>query len=273
MAQSQFYEKIVHGLEALAGVLGGDPTPETLALSAKAIASELTPEQFERACVLAIKQCKFFPRPAEIIALGAGDDSRPGVEVAWAMCPSKEELSVVWTEEMAESFGLCRSLLTDGDPIAARMVFKEHYQKMIVIARAERRPVRWIVSLGWEKSDRVRVLSDAVQNGRLKVDFAYGLLSPEQKDEFAMQLPAPVRKLLIGDSKPNPEQVDVVNKLLAEMRERKLLAAPKDEAPELTVEEWRRRKLEAKAQAAAFILQRNQRNKEVKSAKRTRKKS
>lgn len=179
-------------------MLGGEVTGETLALSAKAIASELTPEQFEFACVQAVKRCKFFPRPAELIALGQGDDGRPDIEAAWAMCPSTEERSVVWTEEIAEAFGLCRPLLTDGDHIAARMVFKEQYQKLLTRARIDHKPVRWIPSLGWDKSDRVRALSEAIQKHRIEAKHAYGLLAPEQQDELLLQLPAPTRLLLVG---------------------------------------------------------------------------
>jgi hypothetical protein len=121
----------------------------------------------------------------------AEEDGRPGVETAWAMCPRTEERSVVWTEEMAQAFGLCRNLLQSGDEIGARMVFKEQYPGLVGAARIAHLPVRWIASLGWDPGDRVRALREAVENKRLPAAHAFGLLGAEGRVELLRALPAP----------------------------------------------------------------------------------
>lgn len=103
------------------------------------------------------------------------DDGRPGVEEAWAMIPKSEGTSVVWTEEMAKAFGVAVHLI-DHNEIAARMAFKEAYQREVSAARNDGAPVRWIPSLGLDASSRESVLTEAVANGRLPAAHAAKLL-------------------------------------------------------------------------------------------------
>ena len=49
------------------------------------------------------------------------DDGRPDPEEAWAMLPKDEGSSVVWTEEMAQAFGIAYPLMRSGEMIPARM--------------------------------------------------------------------------------------------------------------------------------------------------------
>src|SRR2546421_716023 len=80
---------------------------------------------------------------------------------------------------MAEAFELARKLLHEHGEIAARMAFKEKYTTLLASARVESRPVKWMISLGWDKADRVRALSDAVRKQQIQPAEAYGLLGPE----------------------------------------------------------------------------------------------
>ncbi len=128
------------------------------------------------ACIKALHLCqrelRTFPTVADIIS--RIDDGRPSPEIAWGMMPKSEADSVVWTEEMKEAFLDVNSLLDD--PIAARMAFKESYQKLLQIARIERRPTVWTASLGHDKIARERVLKQAVTQGRLNALEAQKLL-------------------------------------------------------------------------------------------------
>ena len=90
------------------------------------------------------------------------DDGRLGVEEAWAMMPFSESQSVVWTEEMAQAFGIALPLLCEGEKVAARMAFKEAYLRLNGEARDAGKPVVWSPSLGHDKSGREPVLSEAV---------------------------------------------------------------------------------------------------------------
>jgi hypothetical protein len=95
------------------------------------------------------------------------DDGRPGVEVAWAMTPRDERDTAVLTTEILDALRIAQPLLTEGDEIAARMAFKEAYTKRVEIARANRLPVRWHVSIGWDAAGRVAPLAEAVRLGRI----------------------------------------------------------------------------------------------------------
>jgi len=95
------------------------------------------------------------------------DDGRPGPEEAWAMIPRDERTSVVWTDEMAEAFGVCYQMIEVGEYIPARMAFIETYKARVAVARANRIAVRWTPSLGQDSTGRETVLRDAVEKGRL----------------------------------------------------------------------------------------------------------
>lgn len=113
---------------------------------------------------------KFCPVPADVIAQAektTGPDSRPGPEEAWAMIPSDESQTVVWTAEMSEAYGSCSPLLVQGDRIGARMAFKEVYERLVSQARTQGRPAVWQASLGHDIESRKRVLRAAVDAGRL----------------------------------------------------------------------------------------------------------
>lgn len=95
------------------------------------------------------------------------DDGRPGENEAWAMIPKDESGSVVWTHEMAIAFGICSSLLLEGNLVQARAAFIEAYQARRAMAREKRTPVAWSVSLGHDPMGREHVLTQAVELGRI----------------------------------------------------------------------------------------------------------
>lgn len=118
------------------------------------------------------------------------DDGRPGVEEAWAMLPMNEDVTVVWTDEMVQAWGIAAPLLTDGDRITARMAFKEKYTQLVQEARTERKPVKWTPSLGRDARGREAALTEAVRLGRLGASHVAGLLpdfSPPHSSVFELQ--------------------------------------------------------------------------------------
>lgn len=220
---------IIGQIVALAEVFGEGLTAERQAIYADSL-SDIPSDQLRYAIRRAIRELKWFPKVAELRELAGfssnnSRDGRPGVEEAWALCPKSEEASVVWTEEMADAFEIARKLLSEGDDIAARMAFKEKYGALLANARLEAKPVRWIVSLGWDKADRIRALSDAVRNERITAKHAYGLLGPESGDELLLSLPMPERKLLVGNAKRDLSQLSGFPRLLAELADAKALPA------------------------------------------------
>lgn len=145
----------------------------------------------------ALRELKFFPKISELLELAELADSRPGPEEAWMTCPRSEDQSVVWTSETARAFDLVRVLMHD-DQVAARMAFKEQYSSLVEEARRNGEPVKWSVSLGWDKADRVRAIAEGVNQNKIPANFARNVLSPGELDEFRLSLPPSRRKELPG---------------------------------------------------------------------------
>lgn len=125
---------------------------------------------------------KFAPRPADILEIldRALPDGRPGADEAWAMIPRDEASSVVWTDEMAEAWGIAKPLLDEGDQVGARMSFKEAYARLVDAAKRAGTPPKWFPSLGSDKEGRDVALGEAVRLGRLGAQHAISLLPPDK---------------------------------------------------------------------------------------------
>lgn len=101
----------------------------------------------------------------------------PGPEEAWAIvAPSltNEYLTLVWTDEIAQAFGVALGL--QDDPIAARMAFKETYARLRSESRDAGKPVTWRASLGHDPQGREGPLLDAAEKGRLPMPHVQKLL-------------------------------------------------------------------------------------------------
>lgn len=112
----------------------------------------------------------FAPAPNGIAARCKLMDGRPEENEAWALAlASKDEReTVVWTQEMAEAFGLCRNMVEGGDEIGARMAFKDAYARLVAAARAVNQPGVWSVSPGWDGERRNIAVSKATAAGLLQ---------------------------------------------------------------------------------------------------------
>lgn len=108
-------------------------------------------------------------------------DGRPDPEEAWALMPRDESSSVVWTEEMAQAFGVAYPLIRDGETVSARMAFLERYRTLVREARDAGRPAKWMPSLGHDPMGRESVLLEAARLGRLSQSHVAGLL-PHRQD-------------------------------------------------------------------------------------------
>lgn len=106
--------------------------------------------------------------PAEVI--DRIDDGRPGAQQAWALVPRDEETTVVWTGEMRTAHAAASQL--QGDEIAARMAFIEVYNKEVTKARSERRPIKWVASLGTDQHQKETALREAVEQGKMTLERA-----------------------------------------------------------------------------------------------------
>ena len=135
-------------------------------------------------------------------------DSHPGPEEAWG-CVSRglndEGPTLIYTEQMREAFS--SALQLSDDPIAARMLFKEVYTRLIgeAMARGNVSP-RWVASLGWDKSGRELALLDAVEKGRLGAKHVIENLLPHHCDHEEL-----MKRLRLADKTlAAPEQATAI---------------------------------------------------------------
>lgn len=126
-----------------------------------------------------IRECAFFPRPADIIQQLISADGRPTGDEAWAIAlqAQDEERTIVWSTEIAEAWGVARVVLEAKDRIGARRTFLDTYARLIADARRALRPVKWSVSLGSHVEGRRLAIEQAAHLGRLPLAHARALLA------------------------------------------------------------------------------------------------
>lgn len=127
----------------------------------------------EDAISKALARCRMelrtFPTIADI--LSRIDDGRPTADEAWAMIPRDESSSVVWTAEIASAYGTVYSLI-DEDRQAARLAFRDKYLSLVAESRRKRIAPKWLVSLGFDRDQRLSAIRNAVDRGRLTIEAA-----------------------------------------------------------------------------------------------------
>ena len=147
-------------------------------------------------------EARFPPVPAGIAQRCKTSDGRPGAEEAWAIALTSidESDTVVWTQEIAEAFAICRTTLDMGDEVGARMAFKEAYQRIVSTRRSTNAPVDWHASIGWDSAKREAVLSRASNNGLLAAPQVAALLpnsaGPTQHDDKAREQIAKIKEMM-----------------------------------------------------------------------------
>jgi hypothetical protein len=106
-------------------------------------------------------------------------DGRPGKDEAWsiALAACDEYDTVVMTDEVQLAMSAARPVLDAGDKIGARMAFISAYERLVLEARAEGRPVKWNVSIGYDAGRRVTAVTAAVQMRRIPLERGQLLLA------------------------------------------------------------------------------------------------
>lgn len=117
-------------------------------------------------------------------------DGRPGPEEAWAMLPTTESQTVVWSDEMRRAWAVAQPLLDAGERVAARMAFKETYVNLVSQARENAVPVRWEPTLGTDPHQRADALQAAVDKGLLQLTAA-AAICPELATRSMPQIAPP----------------------------------------------------------------------------------
>jgi hypothetical protein len=197
---------IADQVAALGLAMGDDPSTERLLVYAEDLC-DIPEGRLARAFLRARREYEYLRLPPvafirRMAGVDAPSDGRPGPEEAWARMPKGERMeedSIVWCEEERTAYGACRSLLSDGDQIGARMAFKERYEKELAEARRHGRPAQWTVSLGYDIEHRLVTLATAVKEGRMRLESALDFVPGERQNDFAQMLPpAEAKGLLMG---------------------------------------------------------------------------
>ena len=123
----------------------------------------------------------------------------PAEAYALALSSADDRATIVWTNEIAESWAIAAPLLGAGDKFGARQAFIEAYARVTGEARALRQLPKVQVSLGHDTEGRTRALQEAMAAGRLPG----GLDALPDDVRLQLQLPAPRSALAL----PAPESV------------------------------------------------------------------
>lgn len=106
------------------------------------------------------------------------DDGRPTADEAWAMYPHDEDSSAILNNEISESMQDARHLLEE-DRVAARMAFKDTYNKRIQESRQNGIAPVWFASLGIDRAARNDAILDGIAKGRLTREQGQAMLPQE----------------------------------------------------------------------------------------------
>lgn len=155
---------LITAVKATYEVIGQDISD--LAIQAVVLELKAYPQD---AALLALARCRKELRKitlADILERIPGGHPKP--EEAWALVSrvmADEQASIVWTEEIAEAYGVAAKL--GSDMVAARMAFKETYAAAVSKSRASKPQPTWKLSLGYDPHGRQAAVEEAVSRNLL----------------------------------------------------------------------------------------------------------
>lgn len=160
---------------------------------------------------------RFAPKPADILGIfeAMNPDGRIGADEAWALYPHDEWASAVITNEMAEAMGIAKSLM-NSDEVAARMAFKDAYNRITSHNKFNGIAPKWFPSLGHFEPGREKVIKEAVEKGRLTQE-QYLQLCPPKPDAKMIETVTEL-KMLTEKSELTDEQKERNKKRMDEIR-------------------------------------------------------
>lgn len=107
---------------------------------------------------------RFFPLPADVSAQLPREESLwLGADEAWARCPKSEGASAAMCEEMQCALSVAGVFIEEGDIVAARMTFKDTYNRLVDEAKMLGNKPKWYVSRGCDADGRYAAEAEAVK--------------------------------------------------------------------------------------------------------------
>lgn len=111
-----------------------------------------------------------------------------GSHEAWAIAEKSigfdgQELTVIWTEQMAQAFSRCEELIKTGDKYQraeAKKIFCDAYDRLVTQAKDQGLKPIYVTSLGADKDQQIAAINQATVDGFLTVPDATALLEHKQ---------------------------------------------------------------------------------------------
>lgn len=111
-----------------------------------------------------------------------------GAHEAWAIAEKSisfdgKEMTVVWTEQMAQAFSRCEDLIKTGDKYQraeAKKIFCDAYDRLVTQAKDKGLKPIYVTSLGVDKDQRITAIQQAAVDGFLTQPDASALLEHKQ---------------------------------------------------------------------------------------------
>lgn len=111
-----------------------------------------------------------------------------GSHEAWAIAEKSigfdgQELTVIWTEQMAQAFSRCEDLVKTGDKYQraeAKKIFCDAYDRLVTQAKDQCLKPIYVTSLGTDKDQQIAAINQATVDGFLTAPDATALLEHKQ---------------------------------------------------------------------------------------------
>ena len=188
----------------------------------------LSPEDIKRG-LARMKRSTFCPTFPEFAGwCEPKTDDWLGSHEAWAIAEKSigfdgQELTVIWTEQMAQAFSRCEELIKTGDKYQraeAKKIFCDAYDRLVTQAKDQGLKPIYVTSLGTDKDQTIAAINQATVDGFLTVPDATALL--EHKQTKLEQLSESERYKTIAQealAKLEPLIKRNVNKMTEEVKE------------------------------------------------------
>ena len=148
----------------------------------------LTQEDFKRG-YLRMQRSTFCPTIPEFRSwCEPKTDDWLGSHEAWAIAEKSigfdgQELTVIWTEQMAQAFSRCEDLVKTGDKYQraeAKKIFCDAYDRLVIQAKDQGLKPIYVASLGIDKDQAIAAIKQAEVDGFLTTPDATALLEHKQ---------------------------------------------------------------------------------------------
>lgn len=148
----------------------------------------LTQEDFKRG-YLRMQKSTFCPTIPEFRSwCEPKTDDWLGSHEAWAIAEKSigfdgQELTVIWTEQMAQAFSRCEELIKTGDKYQraeAKKIFCDAYDRLVTQAKDQGLKPIYVTSLGTNKDQQIAAINQATVDGFLTAPDATALLEHKQ---------------------------------------------------------------------------------------------